>query len=470
MVRSPLTFLILTAVAGCATTSAAPQPPAPATEAPTGPLCAHADAFASTYAAPSTRPTFIRNATILTAAGPRIPNGSVLLRDGRIAAVGANITAPTDASVLDAAGKWVTPGLIDTHSHLGVYASPGIESLSDGNEMTDPNTAEVWAEHSVWPQDPQFGLAIAGGVTAMQILPGSANLFGGRSVTLKNVPSRTVQGMKFPEAPYGLKMACGENPKRVYASRGPATRMGNVAGFRAAWIKAADYRNKWLKWRSDGAKDEDRPTRDLELETLAGVLAGEILVHNHCYRADEMAVMIDIAREFGYSIASFHHGVEAYKARDLLREHDICGSLWADWWGFKLEAYDGITQNIALVDDAGACAIVHSDDAQGIQRLNQEAAKAMAAGNQAGIETTYEEAIRWITANPAKALGIADRVGTIEQGKNADIVLWSGDPFSIYSKAERVWIDGSLQYDRNDPSTWRQSDFSLGRIITEVTR
>jgi imidazolonepropionase-like amidohydrolase len=431
-------------------------------------MFAHADAFRTTYAPPATRPTLIRNATILTAVGPRIENGSILLRDGKIAAVGANVQAPGDALVIDGTGKWLTPGVIDAHSHLGVYAAPAIESLSDGNEATDPNTAEVWAEHSVWPQDPQFGLAIAGGVTAMQILPGSANLFGGRSVTLKNVPARTMQGMKFPDAPYGLKMACGENPKRVYASRGPATRMGNVAGFRAAWIRASKYRDQWQKWRADTTSQ--KPDRDLELETLAGVLEGEILVHNHCYRADEMAVMIDIAREFNYSIASFHHGVEAYKVRDLLRENNICGSLWADWWGFKLEAYDGIVENLALVEDAGACAIVHSDDSQGIQRLNQEAAKAMAAGRRAGIDITYEKAVRWITANPAKALGIAERVGTLEVGKNADVVLWTGDPFSVYTKAEKVYIDGALMYDRRDPSTWRKSDFSLGRTVTEVTR
>jgi imidazolonepropionase-like amidohydrolase len=470
MIRRSFVWAAPLLAAACASAPSA-QPaaqPAAAEDSAADASFAHADAFPSTYVPPTTRPTLIRNATILTAAGPRIEDGSVLMRNGRIEAVGTNVQAPSDAQVVDGTDKWITPGVIDTHSHLGVYAAPGIPSLSDGNEATEPNTAEVWAEHSVWPQDPQFGLAVAGGVTTMQILPGSANLFGGRSVTLKNVDARTMQGMKFPDAPYGLKMACGENPKRVYESRGPATRMGNVAGYRAAWIRAAKYRDGWRKWQADTTSQ--RPDRDLELETLAGVLDGEILVHNHCYRADEMAVMIDIAREFGYDIASFHHGVEAYKVRDLLRENDICGSLWADWWGFKLEAYDGIVENLPLVDDAGACAIVHSDDAQGIQRLNQEAAKAMAAGNRAGIETTYEEAIRWITANPAKALGIEDRVGTLEAGRNADVVVWSGDPFSVYSRAEQVYIDGALVYDRNDPSTWRKSDFNLGRTVTEVTR
>jgi len=427
-------------------------------------------AFPSTYEPLPSQPTLIRNATILTAAGARIENGAILMREGRIVEVGQDVSAPSGANVIDGNGKWVTPGLIDTHSHLGVYPAPGVDAVSDGNEMVDPNTAEVWAEHSVWPQDPQFELARAGGVTAMQILPGSANLFGGRGVTLKNVPSRTMQGMKFPGAPYGLKMACGENPKRVYASRGPATRMGNVAGYRAGWIRATKYRDQWRRWRANGEDPSTRPDRDLELETLAGVLDGEILVQNHCYRADEMAVMIDIAREFGYEIASFHHGVEAYKVRDLLAEHDICASLWSDWWGFKLEAYDGIQQNIALVDDAGACAIVHSDDAQGIQRLNQDAAKAMTAGTTMGMQITREDAIRWITINPAKAIGVDDVTGSLEPGKHADIVLWTGDPFSVYTRAEKVFIDGALVFDLEDPSTHRKSDFLLGTTRKEVVR
>jgi imidazolonepropionase-like amidohydrolase len=460
------------AAGGCATAAVAPdsgaKPPAAA-----APAAATAAApYPSTYTPLPSRPTLIRNATVFTAVGPMLQNASVLLQDGKVAAVGgADLAAPEGTVVIDGTGKWVTPGIIDTHSHLGVYAAPGGEALSDGNEATDPNTAEVWAEHSVWPQDPQFPLALAGGVTSMQILPGSANLFGGRSVTVKNVPARTVQGMKFPGAPYGLKMACGENPKRVYGGnrRAPSTRMGNFAGYRSGWIRAREYRDKLRRWRDEGADPAKQPTADLELETLAGVLDGEILLHHHCYRADEMALVLDMAKEFGYKVASFHHGVEAYKVRDLLARDGVCGSLWADWWGFKIEAYDGIQQNIALLEEAGACVAVHSDSAEGIQRLNQEAAKAMRAGIAGGIDIDREDAVRWITINPAKAIGVDEWTGSLEPGKMADVVIWSGDPFSVYSKAERVFIDGALVFDRNDPALQPNMDFELGLPSEEVS-
>jgi imidazolonepropionase-like amidohydrolase len=422
----------------------------------------NSDPFPSTYRSFPSRTTLIRNVTVLTAAGPTISNGAVLLRDGKIAGVGANLVAPPDALVIDGAGKFVSPGIIDTHSHLGVYPAPGTRGNDDGNEATNPVTAYVWAEHSVWPQDPQFPRNLAGGVTTLQVLPGSANLIGGRSVVLKVVPSRTVQGMKFPGAKYGLKMACGENPKRVYASRGPSTRMGNVAGYRSAWIAAEAYRRRWDAWNAD--HQGDAPGRDLNNETLAEVLRGNILVHNHCYRADEMAQMVDIAKEFGYSIRSFHHGVEAYKIADVLARDSIASSIWADWGEFKMEALDAVKANAAIIEKAGARVIIHSDDPSGSQRLNQEAAKAMYAAREIGTSISQDQAIKWITINPAWALGLQDKVGTIEVGKNADVVLWSGNPFSVYSRAERVWIDGALMFDRSDPAQRWRTDFELGFV------
>jgi len=423
------------------------------------------DPYPSTYVRYPGVLTVIRHATVFTGDGQQINNGTVVFANGAIQAVGGpELASPAGATEIDGTGKFVTPGIIDIHSHLGVYPSPGVEANSDGNELTDPIHADVWAEHSVWPQDPGFSRALVnGGVTTMQILPGSGDLMGGRSVVLKNVPGRTVQEMKFPGAPYGLKMACGENPKRVFGSHDhmPQTRMGNMALDRETWIKAVAYKHKWDDYYAHGGK---MPDRDLTMDTLKGVLEGKILIQNHCYRADEMANMIDMSHEFGYHITAFHHAVEAYKIADLLRDNDICAVMWADWYGFKMEAYDAIPQNIALVHNAGACAMVHSDDPNGIQRLNQAAAKAMAVGQRAGIPNLSEAvAWQWLSRNPAKALGILDKTGTLTPGKEADVVLWNGDPFSDYSRPERVWIDGAEMYDANDPHRRPVSDFELGQ-------
>ena len=445
-----------------------------------------ANPYPSTYNAGATSATLIRGATVLTGTGARLDNADVLIANGKIEAVGQNLSAPAGARVVDGSGRWVTPGLIDVHSHLGVYPSPGVNAHSDGNEATDPVTANVWSEHGVWPQDPGFQTALEGGITSLQILPGSANLIGGRAVTLKNVPATTYQAMKFPNAPQGLKMACGENPKRVYGGqmRAPSTRMGNVAGYRQAFADAQDYREQWRKYerevaeyqkksaeKSKDKKDSEEsdeppvpPKRDLKLETLAGAMNGDIRVHIHCYRSDEMAIMLDLSREFGFKISAFHHAIEAYKIADLLAANGVCGAEWADWWGSKMEMFDGIQENIALTDlPKNGCAIVHSDSDEGIQRLNQEAAKAMSRGNRVGLNITPEHAIRWLTANPARALGIDQFTGTLEPGKMADVVVWNGTPFSVYALAEQVFVGGQLEFDRANPSAQPRSDFLLGQ-------
>ena len=459
-----IVFLAACASAGARRTgSAAPAAtaaaaaPAPATQDTT-----ERPQYPSTYQRHANPPVLIRNAMILTATGQEIAGGSILMRDGRIVAVGTTVEAPADAVVVDGTGKWVTPGVIDTHSHLGVYAAPGTQAESDGNEATNPVTAEVWAEHSFWPQDPQIPLAIAGGVTTIQALPGSANLIGGRSAVLKLVPARSVQEMKFPGARYGLKMACGENPKRVYGNRGgPSTRMGNMAGYRNAFIQAQAYRRRWDKWNKD--HQGDPPERNLRNETLAEVLRGNIYVQNHCYRADEMVQMLDLGHEFGFKIRSFHHAVEAYKIADVLAREGTAVSIWADWWGFKEEAMDGIHENAALVQQAGGRPVIHSDSESGIQRLNQEAGKAMYYGRRAGIQVTRDQAVRWFTANPAWVLGLDSLVGTLEPGKMADVVVWSADPLSVYARALQVYNDGWLVYDRNDPTHQPKTDFTLGQ-------
>jgi len=424
----------------------------------------------------------LRGGRLMTAAGNIFERGDILLKDGAIAAVGETIEAPAGATVLDIVGKTVTPGIIDTHSHMGVYSSPGFKAHSDGNEAVAPNTAYARSVDGYWPQDPQLERARAGGVTTAQILPGSANLIGGRSFVVRLLPwARSAEDARFEGAPEGLKMACGENPKRVYGDKsGPQTRMGNVHGYRDAFQKAVEYRRGWEKHEkaqkkaaadrkmgispsSGGGKEEasvDPPARDFGLETLVKVLDGEILVHNHCYRADEMSLMLDLAATYGFKIRSFHHAVEAYKIADRLADADTAASVWADWWGFKAEAFDGIRENAALLEVAGARAIIHSDSAIGIQRLNQEAGKAMYAGRSAGLEISENQALRWITYNPAWALGVEERTGTLEVGKLADVVVWSGSPFSVYSAAEQVYIAGELVYERGSQEP--RSDFELG--------
>jgi imidazolonepropionase-like amidohydrolase len=435
--------------------------------------------------------------TVMTATGRIIEDGVVVMEDGRLSAVGARdeVEIPEDAEQVDVSGRYVTPGLIDTHSHMGVYPNPHVLATADGNEMTDPVTPQVRAADAFWPQDPQLPRALAGGVTTIQVLPGSGNLIGGAGTTLKLHLGRTVSEMQFPGAPESLKMACGENPKRVYGQgrqSAPMTRMGNVAGYRQAFQQAIEYGRSWEDWQAqhqqwqrdrmayeaaqaEPGEDEDAPSdpgpapappaRDFGLERLLGAIEGRVLIHMHCYRGDEMARMMEVGRELGFSIRSFHHAVEAYKVRDLLARNEVSVSTWADWWGFKLEAYDAIEENLALLTQAGVRGVLHSDSGMLVQRLNQEAAKAMTAGRRAGIEVTEDQALRWITINAAWTLGIHEQTGSLEPGKMADVVVWSGHPFSVYTRADLVYVDGLLSYDRSDASPVHETDFELGQDL-----
>jgi imidazolonepropionase-like amidohydrolase len=436
----------------------------------------------------------IRHATILTATGQTIANGTIVLQNGAIAAVGpdGSVAIPGRARVIEGNGKFVTPGLIDAHSHLGVYAAPGTHATDDGNEASAPVTAQARAQYGYWPQDPQIARAIAGGVTAALILPGSANLIGGEGFIVAMRPGRTSDEVAFPGAPRTLKMACGENPKRVYAEKGgPRTRMGEYAAFRAVFNEARAYLTKqasyeraralWLKKKAraaelDGKQSNPKlhvkveaapepPPVDLRLETLAAVLRGEVLVQIHCYKASDIAEMVAVADESGFKIRSFHHALEAYKVRDLLVGKGIGINTWSDWWGFKLEAFDGIPENAALFTQQGGRATIHSDSAVGIQRLNQDAAKAMGSGRAAGIAITEDQALRWVTANPAWMLGIDGITGTLETGKRADVVVWDLSPFSVYSRAELVVAGGEVTFDRSRGPT--PSDFELGNAANE---
>jgi imidazolonepropionase-like amidohydrolase len=415
----------------------------------------------------------------------------VLIEDGHIAAVGEG-DGPTPmkegTTVVDGRGKFVTPGIIDPHSHMGVGPVPETEGHDDVNEMTDPITAGVRAEHGFWPQDPALERAVAGGVTTIAALPGSGNLIGGRGVVLHMIPQRGARAMRFPGAPEILKMACGENPMRVYREmkRAPTTRMGNWRAVREVFTRAQKYTREWEEWtrkerepkrvdddhadrKTDGngkhGDGSDRshppPDRDLALETLALVMRGDILVEWHCYQADDMLAALQVADEFGFKVRAFHHALEAYKIRDILAQKGVGVVTWDDWWGFKMEALDGVPENLALVTEAGGRAIVHSDSPIWGQLLNQSAGKALAAGRAAGIKLDDDDAIKWLTSNPAWALGIDAQVGTLEPGKRADVVVWSESPLSTYAKAELVYVDGQIVFDRAHVGAPR-SDFELG--------
>jgi imidazolonepropionase-like amidohydrolase len=388
----------------------------------------------------------------MTAAGPTLEHADVLVENGRIASVGADLVAAPGVAVIDVAGRWITPGIIDPHSHLGVYAMPATTATADGNEMTGPFKPDLRAEDSFWPQDPAIERALAGGVTTIHVLPGSANLVGGQGVTLRLLPALSAREMRTPDAPPTMKLACGENPMRIYGqTKGvePQTRMAEVAMLRQQLENARAY------------TPEPGKARDFATDALARVLRGEILIQNHCYRADEMLVRLDLFAEFGIAPRAFHHAVEAYKIRDRLAQAGVGAVVWADWAGIKMELVDAVPANAALLDRAGVRVALHSDSPYDIQHLNQEAAKAMAAGRKAGIPVEREAALRWITANPAWILGIDARTGTLEPGKDADLVVWSGDPFSVYAHAEQVYIEGRPVYDRAHPGPPR-SDFELG--------
>ncbi len=401
---------------------------------------------------PSAPPMLLRGATVMTAAGPTLERADVLVEGGRISAVGVDLVAPHGVAVIDVAGRWITPGIIDPHSHLGVYAVPATNATADGNEMTGPFKPDIRAEDSFWPQDPAIERALAGGVTTIHVLPGSANLVGGQGVSLRLVRALSAREMRMPDAPPTMKLACGENPLRLYGqAKGvePQTRMAEVAMLRQKLENARAY------------KLESGKARDFATDALAQHLRGEILAQNHCYRADEMLVRLDLFAEFGIAPRAFHHAVEAYKIRDRLAQAGVGAVVWADWAGLKMELVDAVPANAALLDQAGVRVALHSDSPYDIQRLNQEAAKALAAGRRAGVPVEREAALRWITANPAWILGIDARTGTLEPGKDADLVVWSGDPFSVYAHAEQVFIEGRRAYDRARPEAPR-SDFELG--------
>ena len=385
----------------------------------------------------------IKNATVMTASHGTIDRGSVWVHQGKIAGVGVTVSAPADATVIDATGKFLTPGIIDPHSH---------SALSDDvNEATSPVTPSMMMIDAFDNMDSALYRALAGGVTTELLLHGSANVIGGQAVVIKNKFGLPRDQMLFPNAPRSIKFASGENPKRVYGGRDqlPSTRMGNFEVQRAALVEAQDYMHEWDTYNDKikrGDKDVDPPKRDLKLEALDDVLRGKLMVQIHCYRSDEMLTEMAMAKEFGYNLRAFHHAVEAYKVADQLAANNVGIATWADWWGFKNEAWDAIPWNAVMAMRKGVRVAIKSDSEDYTRRLNQEAAKTIRYGG-----ATEEEALRMITLNAAWIIGIDDRVGSIDVGKDADLVIWDGYPLSSYGVPEKVFIDGELYFDRTQP-------------------
>ncbi|MGI9100838.1 MAG: amidohydrolase family protein [Terriglobales bacterium] len=394
-------------------------------------------------AAPAQHDLLIKNANLLTVTHGRIANGSVLVRNGKIAAFGANVAAPAGVTVVNAAGKFVTPGLIDSHSHMALD--------DDVNEATSPIVPQMMMVDAFNYTDKQIYRALAGGVTSAMLLHGSADMIGGQAVIMKTKYGLDRDQMLFPNAPRSIKFASGENPKRVFGMRQqlPSTRMGNFAVQRQALIDAQDYMRQWDDYNAKaqkGDKDAKPPKRDLKLDALADVLRGKLYVQIHCYRADEFLTEMAMAKEFGYKLRAFHHGLETYKVAGKIAANHVGVATWADWWGFKQEAWDATPWAAVILMRHGVTVAIKSDSDDQIRRLNVEAAKTIRYGG-----ATEDEALRMVTLNAAWIIGVDDRVGSIDVGKDADLVIWDGNPISTYGVPEKVFIDGELFFDRARP-------------------
>jgi imidazolonepropionase-like amidohydrolase len=390
----------------------------------------------------------IKNGTVLTITHGRIEHGNIYIKDGKIVAIGADVTAPATATVIDATNKFVMPGIVDSHSHM---ALGGDTDRDDVNEATSPVTPQVRMVDAFHYVDKALYHALAGGVTTALLLHGSANMIGGQDVVIKLKYGLGRDDMIFPNAPISIKMASGENPERVYGSRNqmPSTRMGNFAVLRQALLDGQQYAKDWDDYNAKvkaGDKDAKPPKRDLKLEALADIVQNKFLVQIHCYRADEFLTEMAIAHEFGYRIRAFHHALEVYKVADEVAANGVAMATWGDWWGYKHEAYDATPWDAVISMRKGVRVAIKSDSDDLTRRLNQEAAKTMRYGG-----ATEDEALRMITINPAWIVGVDDRVGSLEPGKDADIVIWNVDPLSTYALAEKVLIDGDVFFDRSLP-------------------
>ena len=391
-----------------------------------------------------TKTRIIRNATVLTVSRGTLVNTDVLIRNGKIAAVGQNLKAPDDAQVIDASGKFVSPGIIDAHSHTMMDGSvnectKSVTSMARTQDILNPTAIGIYRE-------------LAGGTTAALLLHGSCNAIGGLSTTVKLKWGHPAADFPIPGATPGIKFALGENPKRTNFNipglqpRYPATRMGVEETIRDAFTRARDYKRDWDDYRKGVARDEKNlipPRRDLELEPLVEVLEGKRFVHSHCYRADEILMLMNLADELGFKVRTLQHVLEGYKVASEIARHGAMASAFADFWGYKMEAYDAIPYDVAIMTRHGVVSSVNSDSDERARRLNIEAAKMVRYGG-----LTEDEALKLVTLNPAMQLGIENRVGTIDVGKDADVVVWSAHPLSVYTHVEQTFVDGELLFDR----------------------
>jgi N-acetylglucosamine-6-phosphate deacetylase len=369
-----------------------------------------------------------------------LAGATVLVEAGKIVAVGPDVAVPNGAVEVDATGMHLAPGIIDCHSHIA----------TDGgiNESGQTITAEVRIGDFIRPDDINVYRQLAGGVTAINVLHGSANTIGGQNQVLKLRWGALPEEMKLAGAPAGIKCALGENVKQSnwgdgYNSRYPQTRMGVEQLVIDAFQAAQHYQRKWERWRADGTGLP--PRVDLELEALAEVLAGTRLIHCHSYRQDEILAFLRTCDAFGVRVATLQHVLEGYKLADVMAQQGVAGSTFSDWWAYKFEVYDAIPYNAALMHNAGVVVSMNSDFPELGRRLNTEAGKAVKYG---GVPP--EEALKFVTLNPARQLRIESMVGSIEPGKDADLVLWSAPPLSSYARCEQTWIDGRRYFDRQE--------------------
>ena len=414
----------------------------------------------TTSSAAAPKDVLIKNATLLTVTHGKIANGSVYIKDGKIAAFGDKVSAPSGVAVIDAGGKYLTPGIIDPHSHMALR--------DDINEATSPVVPNMRMIDAFDYTDKAIYRALAGGVTSALLLHGSADMIGGQAVVIKTKYGLGRDQLLFPGAPQSIKFASGENPKRVFGGKGqlPSTRMGNFAVQRQALIDAQGYMREWDAYNEKvkkGDKDATPPKRDLKLEALAEVLRGKMLVQIHCYRADELLNEMAIAKEFGYNLRAFHHGLEAYKVADQLAANHVGLATFADWWGYKYEAWDAIPWNAVMSMRKGVTVAIKSDSNDYIRRLNQEAAKTIRYGG-----ATEDEALRMITLNAAWIIGVDNRVGSIDVGKDADLVIWDGYPLSSYGVPEKVYIDGEMFFDRTRPGFGTTHYGNVAEVAPEI--